>query len=228
MQILLLEPDFWRFLGISQVLGADSSVVLVGDADHKKILGLRQASHSLTVDVVVISYSLVLDYQLAILQEIQKLFPSANILVEGQEPALETVADVLTAGAKGFFDLSSDPSTLVKALAVVNRGFIWAPREAVALMAKRLSERLQPSPIAAGSDLVTAEEMTILQLLKQGRRNKDIARNLGIAEVTAKAHLTRLYRKFGVHSRLELLAYALNHPLIADAYARTPLSRSDH
>lgn len=89
-------------------------------------------------------------------------------------------------------------------------------------MVSRSSEESVEKANASASDLITLYEVSLLKLLQQGLNNKEIARALGVAEVTIKTHLTKLYRKFGVHTRLELLAYAINHHLIAGSYARTP------
>ncbi len=178
---------------------------------------MRSAPSELHPDVVIVSYSLTLDYQVSILQHLHALFPGAQLLVEGYDEALEAVANVLRAGAKGYFHLSSEPSNLLKALSIVQKGRIWAPREAVVLMVNRFSE--DPTP-ASPAELMTPYEVSILKLLQQGLSNKEIAQLLDVVEVTIKAHLTKLYRKFGVHTRLELLAYAMSHHLIAENYTR--------
>jgi DNA-binding NarL/FixJ family response regulator len=219
VRVLLLEPDYWRYLGILQVLQSDPSISLVGEGDHKKILAMRSAPSELHPDVVIVSYSLTLDYQVSILQHLHALFPGAHLLVEGYDEALEAVANVLRAGAKGYFHLSSEPSNLLKALGIVQKGRIWAPREAVVLMVNRFSE--DPTQIASPAELMTPYEVSILKLLQQGLSNKEIAQLLDVVEVTIKAHLTKLYRKFGVHTRLELLAYAMSHHLITESYMRT-------
>lgn len=222
MRVLLLEPDYWRYLGILQILKSDSSLTLLGEIDHKKLLAMRSAPPELHPDIVIVSHSLTLDYQVSILQHLCHLFPEAQLLVAGYDQTLDAIANVLRAGAKGYFHLSSEPRTLLKALEVVEQGRIWAPREAVVLMVSRSSEESVEKANASASDLITLYEVSLLKLLQQGLNNKDIARALGVAEVTIKTHLTKLYRKFGVHTRLELLAYAINHHLIAGSYARTP------
>jgi DNA-binding NarL/FixJ family response regulator len=75
---------------------------------------------------------------------------------------------------------------------------------------------------------MSPNEISILKLLQEGSTNKDIARSLGVAEVTIKSHLTKLYRKFGVRSRLELLAYAMTHHLIAEKNQVRKRSREPH
>ncbi len=209
VRVLLLEPDYWRCLGILQILKSDPSITLVGEADHQKILAMRSAPE-LRPDVVIISHSLTLDYQFSILHDLRRLFPDAQLLVEGYDDTLDAIATVLRAGAKGYFHLSSEPPALLAALTVVHKGRIWAPREAIALMIPPVSE----DAFSPASGLLTPHARSILSLLQQGLSNKEIARSLGVTEVTIKSHLTKLYRKFGVHTRLELLAYAISHHLI--------------
>src|SRR5712691_10407208 len=91
-------------------------------------------------DVVIISHSLTLDYQFSILHDLRRLFADAQLLVEGYDNTLDAIAAVLRAGAKGYFHLSSEPSTLLTALTVVQKGRIWASREALALMTPPVSE----------------------------------------------------------------------------------------
>ena len=224
MRVLLLEPDYWRSLGILQILESDPSLSVVGERDHKKILALRSAPPDLSPDIVILSHSLTIDYQLSVIQQLRRLFLNAQILVEGYDETLDAIANVLRAGAKGYFHLSSEPAKLLQALRIVEEGRIWAPREAVVLMVTRSSEQSTDSRAASASDLITANDVSILKLLQQGLSNKEIAQSLGVAEVTIKAHLTKLYRKFGLHTRLELLAYAMSHHLIAEK--RTPSAGS--
>jgi len=216
VRVLLLEPDYWRSLGILQILKSDSSIALLGESDHKKLLAMRSAPTELHPDIVIVSHSLTIDYQLTILQHLRHLFPEAQLLVAGYDATLDAIADVLRAGAKGYFHLSSDPSNLLRALEIVQKGRIWAPREALIFMVNRSSN----DDVSSASGLITPHELSLLKLLQQGLSNKEIAQSLGVAEVTIKTHLTKLYRKFSVHTRLELLAYAMNHHLIAGSFMR--------
>lgn len=211
MQVLLLEPDFWRFLGISQVLRSEPSVKFLGEQDYRGILLLKSPPPNLQPDVVIVSHSLILDYQLSILDDLHKLFPKANLLVDGYDAKLEAVSDVLRGGAQGYFVLSSDPADLLRAIGVVEKGSIWAPREAVVSLLKDGAE-----PIEHRSPAISKSELTMLKMLGEGLSNKGIAQRLGIAEVTVKSHLTKLFRKFRVKTRLGLLAYAMSHDLISD------------
>jgi len=227
VKVLVLEPDYWRSLGILQVLRTYPSITILTERDHKKILSMRNAPADIDPDVVIVAHSLTFDYQLSVLHDLQRMFPKARILVEGYDETLDAVANVLRAGARGYFQLSGDPSKLLLALAVVEQGRIWAPREAMALLIHQFSDDGAGQPPPSASALITAYDAGILELLQRGLSNKDIAQSLGVAEVTIKAHLTKLYRKFRVRTRLELLAYAITHHLIT-RHDRRPAPSGSH
>ena len=218
MQVLLLEPDNWRYLGISRVLEKQPELTFLGDPDYRKILTFPSPPSHLKPHVVIVSHSLTFDYKLEVLAHLQKTFPDAQLLVDGYDETLEGIADVLRAGAKGYFQLSTDPANLVKALGIVRNGHIWAPRAVVSLLIEEGLSR--PGTPLDGQ--VTTQELAILELLQRGSQNKEIAKKLGIVEVTVKTHLTRLYRRFGVHTRLELLTYALTHHILSGTHRRAP------
>jgi two-component system, NarL family, nitrate/nitrite response regulator NarL len=206
VQVLLLEPDQWRSLGLLQVLRSDPEIRFLGTNDPIRILALKFAPSDLRPDVVIIAHALLIDFHLTIIDHLKALFPNAKLLVTGNERDLNSIAEVLRAGTAGYFLLNSDPPNLLKALRVVKRGQMWAPRDAVALIGT--------DDFPATREFVTPTEIAILELLEEGLSNKDIARKLNVAPVTVKAHLTRLYRRFRVKTRLQLLAYAIAHHLV--------------
>jgi DNA-binding CsgD family transcriptional regulator len=61
---------------------------------------------------------------------------------------------------------------------------------------------------------LTSREMQVIALIVAGYTNKDLARELGISENTAKHHLTNIFDKLGVSNRLELVLYAVDHGLV--------------
>lgn len=205
MQVLLLEPDRWRYLGLSQVLQSDPQIRFLGTEDPLQIVPLQSPPAELKPDVIVLAHSLIGAFRLSILEHMGALFPRAKLLVAGYEQAFDGIAIILKAGAHGYFQLTAEPAKLLKALRVVRDGDLWAPRDAVALMS---------GESAAAEKLVSPMEAAILNLLEGGFSNKEIALRLEVAPVTVKSYLTKLYRRFGVRTRLELLAYSVSHHLI--------------
>src|SRR5207253_5611612 len=80
------------------------------------------------------------------------------------------------------------------------------------------TERGPPSPSANDAGL-TARELEVLRALSTGARNSQIARDLGIAERTVKAHLANIYQKLGVESRAAAIAMSARRGLVREERA---------
>jgi|GEM_PF-999525 len=213
--ILLLEPDSWRRLGFVHVVQNKSGLTLLEERDHHRVLALTGAPAELRPNVVMISDTLLREFSLSVITKIKKLFPQANILVHGYEGNADRVAEIFIAGATGYFSLSDKPENLVESLKLVSKGLIWGPPEAIARSLGRLISLKDTKPTVTRADLITPRERTLLNFLGKGFTNKEIANSLGIAEVTVKFHLAKLYNKFNVQSRLQLLMFAIERGLIS-------------
>ena len=121
-------------------------------------------------------------------------------------PALPTLAltsneadsiKLLQRGYRGHLDASASVQALKHALEAVHRGEIWANRGTVAQALEALT-----------SPKLTAREAEILTLVSEGLPNRTIAARLGITERTVKTHMSNLFEKFRVKSRVELALHA--------------------
>jgi len=213
--VLALEPDPWRHLGFVHVLKSAPGIKLLEGGDCNRILALKNAAADLQPAVVMLSHTLLGEFKLTLLSRIKEIFPGGNVLVHGYEANVEKVAEILIAGAKGYFLLSGRPETLVESLKFVSKGLIWGPPEAIARSLGRLISLKNTKAVATQADLISPRERTVVKLLAKGLSNKEMANELGVAEVTVKFHLAKLYKKFNVQSRLQLLTYAIDHGLVA-------------
>lgn len=214
IRVLPIEPDQWRYLGILHLLSSEPELgfCVVGDRDFTKVLALKRTPPDLDPEVVMLARILVAGPKIPLLARIKQLFPRAHVLVHGYDAHTGRIGDFLAAGATGYFLLSSNPKDLILALRHVAKGLIWGPAEAVTLMVNRLRKNN-----ADGMDpvkFVTPHETALLKLLKDGLSNKEIASTLGLAEVTVKSRLTKLYKRFNIRTRLQLLSYAMKQDLI--------------
>jgi DNA-binding NarL/FixJ family response regulator len=116
----------------------------------------------------------------------------------------ERILDALDAGAVGYLLKDAEPDELLRGIAAAARGESpLAPKAAKAV----LSARAESRPAAE----LTAREQEVLALLAEGLANKQIARRLGIAEKTVKAHLTSVFQSIGVADRTQAALWARNH-----------------
>jgi DNA-binding NarL/FixJ family response regulator len=124
------------------------------------------------------------------------------------------VRDVLEAGARGYLLKSDAEPQIVTAIETLLRGspYFSAQVSEIVLEGFLRSGRAMNSGSAAPR--LTPREREILQLLAEGHRNKEIAKDLGISLKTVETHRTTLMRKIGVNSIVELVHYAIRNHLI--------------
>jgi DNA-binding NarL/FixJ family response regulator len=127
--------------------------------------------------------------------------PGVRVVVLTSFSDRERILDALDAGAVGYLLKDADPDELLRGVQAAARGESpLAPKAARAVLAARAEAR-------PAADL-TAREQEVLDLLAEGLANKQIARRLGIAEKTVKAHLTSVFQSIGVTDRTQAALWA--------------------
>lgn len=121
-----------------------------------------------------------------------------------------SVSDEISALALGVAGCCTDQlsaSELGKIVDVVLKGGVWVSRQALPEMLNFLRQAaVRKPPPEAGNKLavLTAREREIATYVAEGAANKVIAKRLGLSDLTVKAHLTAIFRKLGVSSRVQL------------------------
>jgi DNA-binding NarL/FixJ family response regulator len=119
------------------------------------------------------------------------------------------VAPAMRAGAAGFLYKDVDPAALVQAIRAVHGGQVLLAPEAAEAMLAGPADREQADAGAA----LTDREREVLRLLAAGRSNREIARELVVAEKTVKTHVSNVLMKLGVQDRTQAALYAVRHGL---------------
>jgi DNA-binding NarL/FixJ family response regulator len=122
------------------------------------------------------------------------------------------IVQALQMGARGVVMKEAATQLLMKAIRTVMAGQYWIGREAVGDIVEFM--RTNPSGEKAPRNFgLTKREMDILTTIVAGLSNKEIARKFSLSEDTVKHHLTNIFDKVGVASRLELALFAINNRL---------------
>ncbi|MBB5961139.1 response regulator [Planomonospora venezuelensis] len=120
------------------------------------------------------------------------------------------VAPAMRAGAAGFLYKDVEPTALVQAIRAVHGGqVLLAPEAAEAVLAGVSGTGERAGPVAA----LTDREREVLALIASGRSNREIARELAVAEKTVKTHVSNVLMKLGVQDRTQAALYAVRHGL---------------
>jgi DNA-binding NarL/FixJ family response regulator len=142
-----------------------------------------------------------------------------KVLVVSGEPDLAVLDQAILAGARGIVHTSDSPAALPKAIEKVNDGELWIDRAATS----RIFLEMARKKAAQGDDpektkiatLTSRERQTIAAVAGDASAPaKVIARRLCISEHTLRNHLTSIYSKLELSSRLDLYAYATRHRLV--------------
>jgi two-component system nitrate/nitrite response regulator NarL len=122
------------------------------------------------------------------------------------------IVQALQLGARGVVMKEAATQLLMKAIRTVMAGQYWIGREAVGDIVEFM--RTNPSGEKPARNFgLTKREMDILTTIVAGLSNKEIARKFSLSEDTVKHHLTNIFDKVGVASRLELALFAINNRL---------------
>lgn len=201
--------------GLRKLLEAEPGMQIVGEAvdGEETVKVVRQLKpHVLLLDLSLPKLS-----GLEVLAELSKLELQTRTIMLTAGIEREQVVEALQLGVRGIVLKHSALQLLLKSIRCVNEGQYWVGQEGVSDLIHVL-RRLKPSRGVSEAPRnfgLSSREMEVIALIVAGYTNKDLARELGISENTAKHHLTNIFDKLGVSNRLELVLYAVDHGLVA-------------
>ena len=196
--------------GTVELLRREPDLEIVGEADN----GQQAVELALTLkpDIVVMDVRMPVLSGIEATRRIRESLSGVQVLVLTAHDDDQYIFSLLKVGASGYLLKTAPVSDLVKAIRQVRAGESpLDPAIARKVVAQMSSE--QRSSTATGADSaiqeLTARELEVLQLLARGLSNHAIAEELYISDRTVQAHLTSIFAKMGVTSRLEAVLAAI-------------------
>jgi DNA-binding NarL/FixJ family response regulator len=147
--------------------------------------------------------------------QLHRAHPETRIVVLANKPTAAECNAMLSFGATACLSKETEGRDIVNAIHLASRGMRLLPRSAAT--GEVLGAGIQ------GAELLTPREAEVLQLLRDGARNAEIAHELSIGIETVRTHARHIYRKLGIGSRRELTRLARQDPIVVDE-ERRPLS----
>jgi len=199
--------------GLRRFLGRDPELTVVGEAsDGAEAVELARQLHP---DVVL------MDLLMPVMDGIAATAAIRKELLETEVVALTSVLEstavigAVRAGAIGYLLKDIQASELRRAIKAAAAGQVQLTPQASAYL---MREVRTPEAIEA----LTEREREVLRLLVQGRSNKEIGRDLQIAEDTVKTHVKHIMAKLGVQSRTQAVLYAMRFGLVSTQQGKQP------
>jgi DNA-binding NarL/FixJ family response regulator len=174
-----------------------------------------QKAKQLKPDVIVLDITMPDLNGLQATRQILRAVPKAEVLILSMHESEQVVREVLDAGARGYVMKSDAARDLVAAVDVLGRHKPFFSAKVSELILRDFLDRHgESSTHDPHSAALTPREREIIQLLSEGKSNKEVAANLGISSKTVQVHRTNLMRKLGLHSLTDLVHYAIRNNIV--------------
>ena len=126
--------------------------------------------------------------------------------------------NALRAGARAYILKSSAESEIVSAVRAVSQGKAFFSPSVSRMLADDYMRFLEQEHVDDSFDLLTGRERQILQLLAEGRSNKDVATILNLSPTTVISHRQHIFQKLNLHNLSDLILYAIRKGVIASQF----------
>jgi two-component system, NarL family, nitrate/nitrite response regulator NarL len=190
--------------GLRRLLVGEKDFVVVAEAaDGKEAVALAR---TLKPDVLLLDLAMPRVPGMEVLRELAREELSVYTILLTAEIQPFEVSSALQLGARGIVLKASPPELLLKCIRSVCEGEYWVGSEIVTALAQ-----FEQRP--GSNSGLTTRELEIVSAIRTGNSNKEIALKLSISEETVKRHLSNIFGKLGVSSRLELAILASRHNL---------------
>ena len=199
--------------GLRLQLDRNESFEVIGEAsDGREAVRLAE---SLVPDITIMDIAMPNLNGIEAAAQIVKSHPSIGVIILSMHSDETYIMRTLAAGAKGYLLKENAEVDLYRAVEVVAQGKpFFSPAIATTLLEDYMRQ-MQQRGLRDSYDLLTDREKEILQLLAEGKSNKEVATILDLSTNTVETHRTRMMQKLDLHSAAEIVLYAVRKRIIS-------------
>jgi RNA polymerase sigma factor (sigma-70 family) len=213
IRILIADDHGIVRKGLRLQLEQNSSFEVVGEATEGRE-AVRMAEE-LAPDVVIMDIAMPNLNGIQATTQVVKKNPQIGVIILSMYSDETYLMRTLAAGAKGYLLKDSADVDLYRAVEVVAEGKpFFSPAIADTLLEDYMRQ-LQQRGLQDSYDLLTEREKEILQLVAEGKSNKDVAAILNLSTNTVETHRTRIMQKLDLHSTADIVLYAVRKGIIS-------------
>ena len=210
IRVIIADSQAIYRVGMAKIFSSEPDLHIV--AQIEKISDLVSTVQSVPAEVLVLEGNL-LSGTIDAIPDLLSLMPHIKVIVQTANTDEAHTVELYRKGVRGIIPRSIAPDLLIRCVRKIAAGETWIDNQsvswvieayraqAVALTDPKLQPRLSP------------KELAIIAYITQGKRNKEIAYQVGTTEQVIKNYLRKIYEKLGVSDRLELALYCLHHQL---------------
>jgi DNA-binding NarL/FixJ family response regulator len=207
IRIVLADDHSVVRQGFRRILEAQEDMEIVGEASNGR--EALEVAGKLGPDVVVMDVAMPELNGIEATRRMGEAAPRSRVLALSMHKDSVYVREILRAGARGYLLKDAVDEDLIAAVRAVSRGEGYlSPGVADAVLTDYRQHVTDPI------DLLTSREREVLQLIAEGKTNKEIATSLNLSVYTVDAHRGRIMEKLNLHSTGELVRFAIRKGLV--------------
>ena len=213
IRVLIADDHGIVRTGLRLQLEQNTDFEVVGEASDGREAVVM--SEELSPDIVIMDIAMPNLNGIQATTQIVKKNPQTGVIILSMYSDETYLTRTLAAGAKGYLLKENAEVDLDRAVRLVAEGKpFFSPAIANTLLEDYMRQ-LQQRGLQDSYDLLTEREKEILQLLAEGKSNKDVATLLNLSQNTVETHRTRIMQKLGLHSTADIVLYAVRKRIIS-------------
>jgi DNA-binding NarL/FixJ family response regulator len=212
LRILLADDHELTRSGLRYLLEKHEDWSVCGEASNGRMA--VEMAEKLRPDFAILDMSMPEMSGLEATRQILKKQPQLNILIFTMHETERVIVDVMEAGARGVVLKSDVGENMVAAVESISKGRrFFTSRVAETVVEAYLSKRVEKDD-SPSQFILTAREREVVQLLAEGKSNKEVADRLGISARTAEGHRSEIMRKLKLSSLADLVRFAVRNGIV--------------
>lgn len=214
LRLLLVDDHGVVRSGLRMLLETEEDIEIVGEASG----GLEAIDlvQKLRPNIVLMDVQMSDMNGIEATQEIKRVSPETAVLTLTMYENEQYLLEMLKAGASGYIPKRAAPDELVEAIRTVQQGNVFLyPTVANLLVQNYLDTQNGVEEEDEDIDILTSREQEVLVLIAEGLTNPEIAEKLFISVKTVDRHRENMMQKLNVHSRIDLVKFAIKNELIS-------------
>jgi two-component system response regulator NreC len=213
IRILLADDHTVMRSGLRALLERQSDFQVIGEAadGHQAV----ELAEKLSPDVAVVDVAMPRLNGLDATQQITSKYPAIAVVVLSMHSDEGYIIRALKAGARGYLLKDSAEADLISAIRAVHEGKAFFSPVISKMLAEDFVRQIRERGVSDSYELLTMREREVLQLLAEGKSNKETAAVLNLSPYTIETHRANILEKLRLHSTPELILYAVRKGVIS-------------
>ena len=213
IRILLADDHGIVRQGTRSLLEKEADLQVVGEAEDGR--SAVEMTDSLKPDIVVMDIAMPYLNGLDAATQIVRRHPEVGVIILSMHEEEDYLVRALMAGVRGYLLKDTAQLDLIRAVrSVAQKKAFFSPAIAQ-MMVEDFTRQMQKKGIADSYDLLTEREREILQLLAEGKSNKEAATILDVSPYTIETHRNNMMQKLNLHNTAEIVLYAVRKKIIS-------------